>query len=255
MYTSVEYTNVSSVGPYALGFKYLKKDYISASYVDPLGIAPPVSAAFTWEGTVSDDTPFGTAIRLVDTPPGGRNLVIAKNVSLTILEVLWMKGAALTKTNLHRMSMDLLDKIQTVADDMARVEALALEVLENIELILPENIEALAVEIRGYAERAEAAAGEAAEQAASLQYTVDLDFGAGARYKKFIIPVSFPRDIPAFTNVRLTQLGQAPGRAEDENEWDYIVCNVVVNQLNELTVHAKSLDGSAHGIYRFALTF
>lgn len=57
------------------------------------------------------------------------------------------------------------------------------------------------------------------------------------------------------TYVRITQTGEGVGRPHDENAWDTIVANGVVLSPGQLTINAKSLDGAAHGIYRFVLTY
>ena len=251
MYTSRSYPNAVSTGPYALGFKYLKKDYITASLVDPLGVLIPVPVTFTFAGTVSEDYPFGTTI-VLDEVPNGRTLLITKNISLSVMELLWTKSASITKVNLHRMYLDLLDKIQLIADKQTNLEELALDVLEKIELILPENILTLIQEIQDLVLQAEAAADRAEAQAADLQRTVDLDFGSGKQYLETTVAVP---DLEPGTYVRITQTGEGVGRPHDENAWDTIVANGVVLSPGQLTINAKSLDGAAHGIYRFVLTY
>lgn len=176
MYTSRVYENATTVGPYAVGFQYLAKQYILASLIDPTGVRPPEQVTYTWAGTPDENHPFGTTIVLNEVPDG-RQLLISKSISMTLLDVLWTKSAALTKTTLARMSMDLLEKIQLVADEQTDLSAQivsALEIIETVDLDVLESIAQTATEA---AIQAQAAANAAEAAAASLTFPIDIEHG------------------------------------------------------------------------------
>lgn len=247
MYTRQLYPGVTSIGPFAIGIPYLVGEQIKTYLVDSDGETNKVPVSFEFEGTPSVNQPAGTSVRLTEVP-SGRTLLIENSIDLDTLFVNWNKSAALNNSNLRNTSSDLLEKIWLLSDRYQTVEDLALQVLIEINNILPEQVIEAAAQIQ-----ADRIAAQAAK--INLGRYIDLDFGTATRYKEFAITVAFDEDLVAGTQVRLQQTGLGVGRDNDENAMDYIVANAVVSTDNQLTVYAKSLDGSVSGVYRFAVIF
>ena len=254
MYTRQLYPGVTSTGPFAIGIPYLVGEQIKTYLVDSDGETNKVPVSFEFEGTPSVNQPAGTSVRLTNVP-NGRTLLIENSIDLDTLFVNWNKSAALNNSNLRNTSRDLLEKIWLLSDRYQTVEDLALQVLIEINNILPEQVIVAAAQIQADRIAAQQAAAGAEAAKINLGRYIDLDFGTATRYKEFAIPVAFDEDLVAGTQVRLQQIGLGVGRDNDENSMDYIVANAVVTADNQLTVYAKSLDGSVSGLYRFAVIF
>lgn len=257
MYTFNTLPTDGTIGPFPISFDYRDADDITVTLTDMDGETNPIPQTFTFHGTPSEAQPGGTSIRLSSAAASGKLVVIRKVIDLADLAVDWNTGAELSKRNLAESSKNLQEMAQTAFDVASTALERNQEVIDNIEAIIPENVVTIAAEIAADREAAEEAATLAVVAVASinerLATQIILDFGDGAVCKTFVAEVP---GIEPGSYVRITQLADAaPGRSQDENELDTIICKGVVTAVNQITIYAKSLYGSVHGQYRFVVNY
>lgn len=258
MYTSHTLPSDGTRGPFTIGFDYLEGETIHVYSTDLDGYTNALDLPFKFQGTPSDSQPSGTQVVLDTAVIAGKMIVIRKVINLGELKINWAKSASLNRQSMLAMSRNLQEMAQAAYDRADAAYTRNQEVIDAIHDILPDNIIEVAQEIHTDRIAAETAASNATSAVAAalaprFGTEVVLDFGAHAYSKTFVVDVP---DLQAGTPVRVTQLAESvPGRDNDENEADAIMCRAMVLNDEELTIYADGMFGAVHGQYRFVLTY
>lgn len=267
MYTSNTLPTDGSVGAFPIGINYLDGDNLVVTLTDLDGISNPSVVPFVFSGSKTTNQPEGTTFTLLTAVPIGKLVTIKKVIDLDTPVIDWNTSAELSKSNLRKNTVNLMEMAQTAYDIANTALTRNGEVIDAIESIIPQNVidAADAIAADRVAAEAAAVAAEAAEDAATvlvtttlttrLQTKILLDFGT-APYKvnhTFVVAVA---GVTTADDVRVTQtLDAVAGRAQDENEMDTIICKAVCLTNGNVTIYAESLYGSVTGQYGFVLTF